>query len=148
MIIVRSLFSIVEGLHIELIQNIDLCGTTGNASGFSISIQKFLRCMLLLCICTWQISTHSYNNPATFLDLRMMHPPEHAIQSSQFRMYRENKVFVGNHCCPAWRYWQAVHVCSLLSTSWSHTQASTMLQAGSPVAIVMMKRLYITSWSY
>ena len=60
----------------------------------------------------------------------------------------ENKVFVRNHCCLAWRHWQAVHVCSLLSTSWSHTQASTTLQAGKPVASVTMKRLYITSWSY
>ena len=43
-----------------------------------------------LCILTWQTSTQSYNNPAALLGLQI---PEHAIQSSQFRMYCENKVF-------------------------------------------------------
>jgi len=76
-----------EGSHIEMIQNIDVCGTTCNASGFSISTQKSSCCMLMLCILTWQTSTESYNNPTALLGLQMMHLPEHAIQSSQFMMY-------------------------------------------------------------
>ena len=59
-----------------MIQNIDLCGTTCNASGFSISTQKSSRCMLMLCTLTWQTSTQSYNDPAAFLEMPVMHPPE------------------------------------------------------------------------
>ncbi len=51
-----------------MIQNIDLCGTTCNASGFSIWARRNLHvACLMLCIFTWQTSTQSYNNPAAFL---------------------------------------------------------------------------------